>query len=175
MEYDELYEKSWDLYKKNLIVHSLDEIMIAEIITKLLDRGYYLVTLLADRLDINARFDRNDGERIWVDLKVPSMSLGLFYGFGGICQLMIWKGVQHNVDKYLEGELKDIRSTLKKKPEPGVFMIKRDDQDFFVGTTVYVNLRDFVELPSLKVDVTKVMGIVDGVLDEIERFKGEWA
>lgn len=175
MEYDDLYERSWELYKKDLIVHSLDEIMMADIITKYLDRDYYLVTLLADGQNISARFDRNDGERRWVDIKVPAMSLGLLYSFGGICQLTVWNGVRQEIERYLDGEIMNVKSYVKKKPEPGIFMVKADDEEYFVGTTVYVNLKDFVELPSLKVSVTKIMGIVDGVSEEIERFMGAWA
>ena len=175
MEYDDLYEESWDLYKKDLIVHSLDEIMMADIITKYLDRDYYLVTLLADGQNISARFDRSDEERRWVDIKVPAMSLGMLYSFGGICQLTVWNGVREELERYLDGEILNMKSYVKKKPEPGIFMVKADGEEYFVGTTVYVNLKDFVELPSLKVSMAKIMSIVDGVSEEIERFMGAWA
>jgi hypothetical protein len=175
MGYDELYEESWDLYKKDLIVHSLDEIIMADIITKLLDRDYYLVRLRADGSKIQARFDRADGDSMCVDIKAPIMNLGRLYSFGGISQITLWNGVKHGVGRYLDGHIGDIQSKVSKKPEPGIFMVKNDTGDFFVGTTVYVNLRDFVEVPSLKVNVTKVMRIVDDTSAEIDRFMGEWA
>lgn len=169
MGYEELYDKSWDLYKKKMMVNSLDSMMMGKIISTFLDRGYYLLKLSSHQTSTSCRFDRGKSERIRLDLTLPILSLGQLYAFGGICTMTVWKGVQRDLSGFLGGQLKEVLSLVRGSPEPGVYMVKQDGTSYFVGTTVYFNVKDHVDLENLSVDVSVVMDMVDEVIDEIDR------
>ncbi|MGA1822959.1 MAG: hypothetical protein ACMUIG_10580 [Thermoplasmatota archaeon] len=169
MGYDKLYDQSWDLYKKEMMVSSLDSMMMGKIISTFLDRGYYLLKLQTEINTIRARFDRGKTERVRIDLTMHNLDLGDLYSFGGISHLTVWKGVQRDLSGFLGGQVKEALSMVRGSPEPGVYMVMQDGTSYFVGTTVYFNIKQFCDLDSYTVDVDEIMDIIDDVLEEILR------
>jgi hypothetical protein len=167
--YEELYESSWDLYKKEMIVNSIDDMMTGKIISTFLGRGYYLLRLHKIGDTTRARFDRGELERVRIDLKLQTLTLGELYAFGGICTLTVWKGIQRDVSGFVGGQIKETLSMVRGSPEPGVYMVMQDGTSYFVGTTIYFNVKEHVDMDRLKVDVSAVMDMVDDVLEEINR------
>ena len=169
MGYQELYDESWDLYKKQMMVNSLDSMMMGKIISTFLDRGFYLLRLNSRETSTSCRFDRGEYERIRLDLNLPRMNLAQLYAFGGICNLTVWKGIQRDLSSFLGGQVKEYLSMVRGSPEPGVYMVMQDGTSYFVGTAIYFNVKDHVDLDNLSVDVSVVMDMVDQVLREIDR------
>jgi len=167
MSYDELYEKSWDLYKREMVVNSLGTMMMGEVIATFLDRGYYLLRLTGVRTRSSARLDRGLAERVRIDIAMHNLDLGELYSFGGICEITVWKGIQRDLSKFASGELKQMLSEVRGNPEPGVYMVFQDGMSYFVGTTIYVNVMDYLDLDHFVFSGERMINDIDDVLAQI--------
>jgi hypothetical protein len=169
MGYQELYNESWDLYKKELMVNSLGSIIMGEIIKDFVDQGYYMLRLQGTKNSISCRFDRGELERVRLDVVMHQVDLGTLYSFGGICHITVWKGIQGTVAGYAGGQVKQVLSTVRGLPEPGVYMVMQDGTSYFVGTTIYFNVKDHLQVETFSLEVGSVISMVRDVLEEISR------
>jgi hypothetical protein len=169
MGYQELYDDSWDLYKKELMVNSLGSIIMGEIIKDFVNEGYYLLRLHGTKNNISCRFDRGDMERVRLDVVMHQVDLGTLYSFGGICHITVWKGIQGSVAGYAGGQVKQVLSTVRGLPEPGVYMVMQDGTSYFVGTTIYFNVKYHLQVETFSLDVGSVVDMVRDVLGEVSR------
>ncbi len=166
MGYEELYESSWNLYKMELMVGSIGSMLMGELISEYLDRGYYLLKLNGGTNYASARFDRGEKDRIRLEMKMHPTSLGSLFAFGGICHITIYKGVQKDISGFLGGQVKEVMSSVG-DPEPGVYMVNQDGTSYFVGTTIYLNMKEHMDLNTFRIDPKGIISKLDDVLDEI--------
>jgi hypothetical protein len=168
MSYEELYEESWDLFKLELMVGSLGSMLMGEIIAEYIDRGYYLLRLHGNTNHVEARFDRGEFERIRLEMKMHPTSLGSLFSFGGICHITAYRGIQGDLSGFMTGQVKEVLSNVG-DPEPGVYMVNQDGTSYFIGTTIYFNIKDHLDLNTFRLDPKGILQKVDEVLNEIAR------
>ena len=166
MGYEELYDESWNLYKMELMVNSLGSMLIGDLISEYLGRGYYLLRLEGNRDHVRARFDKGEKERIRLEMKMHPFDLGSLFSFGGLCHITVYKGVQKDLSGFLTGQVKEALSSVG-DPEPGVYMVIQDGTSYFIGTTIYFNVKDHMDLNSFRLRPDGIVDMVDNVLLEI--------
>ena len=172
VSYEKLYNESWELFKKEIVVDGFNSILGGELIKTFLDQGYYLLVFHANKNRLEMRFDNKDGGRIKIDLTSPAITLADMYSFGKICQLTVWVGVQKDVKKFFSGELKEALSEVKGKPEPGVYMVKQDGLTYFIGTTVYFNAKELIDIETLSIDPKPLFSMITAVNEQITTVVG---
>lgn len=172
MSYSKLYDESWEHFKKEMFVKGLGPMIEGELITEYLSHGYYLLKLHSAEGGFQARFDHPDGNRFKLDLYVPVIDLAQMYSFGKICRMTVWKGTRKQLSQYLSGEFKEMLSNVRGVPEPGVYMVSQDGLTYFVGTTIYFNVKDLVDIDKAYIDTDRILHMVNDVLGEIDRIAG---
>lgn len=166
MGFSEQYESSWDLYKMELMVSSLGSMLMGELIAEYLDRGFYLLRLNGSGNHVAARFDKGEKDRIRLEMKMHPVDLGSLFAFGGICHITIYKGIQKDITGFVGGQVKEVLSSVG-NPEPGVFMVIQDGTSYFVGTTIYFNIKDHMDLESFTILPRGIIRKLDQVIEHI--------
>ena len=165
-DYTKLYEKSWELFKMELMVDSLGSMLVGEIIKEYLGRGYYLLKLRGTGDFTSVRFDRGEIERVQFDVKIHHTNLGSLFAFGSICHITVYKGVKKDLSEFFGGQIKEFLSWVG-NPEPGVFLINQDGTSYFVGTTIYFNLKEHMDMDAFRIRPKGIIEMMDRVLEHI--------
>lgn len=173
-----LVEQSWDRFDDMERNSWLDDVFIGSIITCHLDAGLYLLSVDSDGQDHYLTFndqnrnrhvvkvDHRRGEDYLYSQTVGHLSACTF-GVGRAYPNMrkVWAATKAEFKSGLSGE-----GRVAGIPDPGVMKVDIDGTIAVCETTLLLDLADYVDKASLKVDTEKLWTHIQATYQSLEKY-----